>query len=144
MARALPLFIAMIPTDSILVSSTNVLNYVSESIRTITIRDLVGHTVSRFSQLRPSTVNNTHEIVIGDFNPGVQPHGTPISAEVVHGGDVEMNVMWRDAHGRPASSSWSKSSSWDLPKPPNDASHLLDGPARSVYIALIYNTPNTK
>jgi hypothetical protein len=64
-----------------------------------------------------------------DFNPGVQPRGTPISAEAVHGGDVEINVMWRDAHGRAVSSSWSKSSGWDLPNCPNDRTELLGGPA---------------
>ena len=45
----------------------------------------------------------------------MQPRGTPITAEVVQGGDVDINVIWRDAQGRVASSSWSKSSGWDLP-----------------------------
>ena len=56
----------------------------------------------------------THLILDG-FNPGMQPRGTPITAEVVQGGDVDINVIWRDAQGRVASSSWSKSSGWDLP-----------------------------
>lgn len=43
--------------------------------------------------------------MLGSFNPGVQPHGTPIYAEVVPEGGV--NVMWRDAHRRLVSSSWS-------------------------------------
>ena len=129
-----------IPTESvILVSSTKILNCVSDSIRSI-IPLIFGSTVRRFSQyIHPLTTS------IGDFNPGVQPRGTPISAEVIRGGDVEINVMWRDADGRPASSSWSESSGWDHPKPPNEASHLLDGPAKSVTTHfLIYNRPNTK
>ena len=53
--------------------------------------------------------------ISGDFNPGVQPRGTSISAEVA--GDVDINVIWRDARGRAVTSSWSKSSGWDLPSP---------------------------
>jgi hypothetical protein len=60
----------------------------------------------------------------GDFNPGVQPRGTPISAETVHGGGVDINVMWRDARGRVISRSWSKLSGWDQP---NDGREMLDG-----------------
>jgi len=67
--------------------------------------------------------------VYGDFNPGVQPSGTPISAEVVRGGNVDITVVWRDAYGRAASSSWSKSSGWNLPNRPNDGSQLLYKPA---------------
>ncbi|KIM47266.1 hypothetical protein M413DRAFT_7801 [Hebeloma cylindrosporum] len=52
---------------------------------------------------------------LGHFDAGVQPRGTPITAEVVHGGDVGINVIWRDALGRVASASWSKSSGWDVP-----------------------------
>jgi hypothetical protein len=44
--------------------------------------------------------------------------------------------MWRDAHGRVVSSSWSKSLGWDLPNYPNDGNELLGRSARSVYIAL--------
>ena len=51
---------------------------------------------------------------LGNFNPGVQPRGTPITAEAVDGKDVDINVTWRDSRGRVASSSWSKSSGWDL------------------------------
>ena len=71
----------------------------------------------------------THQTVLGKFNAGVQPHGTPISVEVVHEGGVELNVIWRDARGRVVGSSWSKLLGWDL----------LGRSARSVYIAL-YNT----
>ena len=51
---------------------------------------------------------------LGDFDSGIQSRGTPITAEVVHGGDVDINVTWRDARGRFAGDSWSKSSGWDL------------------------------
>jgi hypothetical protein len=63
---------------------------------------------------------------LGGFNPGVQPRRTPITAEVVQGGDVDINVAWRDARGRFASASWSKSSGWDLPDP-NGVKAPLDG-----------------
>ena len=79
------------------------------------------------------SINDT---ALGDFNPGIQSRGTPISAEVVHGGDVEINVMWRDARGGTVSSSWSTSSGWDQAKGPNDGGQLLAGPSRSVDITL--------
>ena len=83
--------------------------------------------------LQRSTNNlNAHQVVLGDFNPGIQPHGTPISAEVVRGGNVDITVMWRDADGRAASSSWSKSSGWDLPKHSKDGSQPPDRQARFV------------
>jgi hypothetical protein len=63
---------------------------------------------------------------LGDFKPGVQRRGTPITAEVVQDGDVDINVTWRDARGRVASASWSKSSGWDLPDP-NSGREQLDG-----------------
>jgi hypothetical protein len=53
--------------------------------------------------------------VLGDFKPGVQPRGTPITAEVAPGGGGEILVTWRAADGRAVSSNWSKSSGWDLP-----------------------------
>jgi len=56
----------------------------------------------------------THYI-LGTFNAGMQPRGTPITAEVVHGIDVVVNVTWRNAQGRVMTSSWSKTSGWDLP-----------------------------
>jgi len=84
------------------------------------------------------SINDTFHNALGDFNPGIQTRGTPISAEVVHGGDVEINVLWRDARGHAVSSSWSSSSGWDRPKGPNDGSQLLDAPARSVDI-IFYN-----
>ena len=67
----------------------------------------------------------TH-LILGGFNLGVRPQGTPITAEVVQGGDVDINVTWRDAHGCVASASWSKSLGWDLPDP-NGARVPLDG-----------------
>ena len=72
-----------------------------------------------------------YQIVLGDFDPGVQPHGTPISAEVVRKGGVELNVMWRDAQGRVVSRSWSKSLGWDLPNGGNEPLGQLE---RSIYL----------
>jgi len=69
--------------------------------------------VSRLLNYIYPWVSTNH--ILGSFNPGVQPRGTPITAEVVHGGDVDINVMWRDARGRTVTGSWSKSSGWDLP-----------------------------
>jgi len=43
----------------------------------------------------------------------MQPRGTPITAEGVCGRAVDLNVMWRDAHGRAVSNSWSKWSGWN-------------------------------
>jgi len=63
---------------------------------------------------------------LGDFKPGVQRRGTPITAEVVQDGDVDINVAWRDARGRFASGSWSKSTGWDLPNP-DSGRKQLDG-----------------
>jgi len=62
----------------------------------------------------------------GDFNPGVQLCGTPITAQVVHGGIMKINVMWIDAQGCVIVGSWSKSSGWDLANP-NSGKALLDG-----------------
>jgi len=60
---------------------------------------------------------NGYPYHLGDFKPGVQRWGTPITAEVVQDGDVDINVAWRDARGCFASGSWSKSTGWDLPNP---------------------------
>ena len=46
---------------------------------------------------------------------------------------MELNVMWRDAHGRVVSSSGSQSLGWNYP---NNGNELLGQSARSVYIAL--------
>ena len=78
-------------------------------------------------------LDDAHRLVLGDFNPGVQVRGTPISAELVRGGNVDITVIWRDASGRVASSSWSRSSGWDPPNRTNDRNRLLDAPTRSVY-----------
>ena len=74
--------------------------------------------MSRFSNyVYPRTDSDP---IPGDFNPGVQPRGTSINVEVIHGGDVDINVIWRDAQGRAVTSSWSKASGWDLPSPPDE------------------------
>ena len=62
----------------------------------------------------------------GDFNPGVQLRGTPITVEVVHGGIMDINVMWRDAQGCVRVGRWFRSSGWDLENP-NDGRAHLDG-----------------
>jgi len=103
-----------------LVSTTKILSYISENVTT-TIPCSNGSSVSRFSNyVYPRTDSDQ---ISGDFNPGVQPRGTFISAEVIHGGDVDINVIWRDARGRAVTSSWSKSSGWDLPSPNGGKAH---------------------
>ena len=72
---------------------------------------ILGEKNSRFMSIYERN-ERTHR-VLGDFNPGVQPRGTPITAEVVHGGDVDINVTWRDARGHFAGDSWSRSSGWE-------------------------------
>lgn len=94
-----------------LVFTTKILNYVSESIG-LTIPRPNGSLVSSvLIYVHPRTDGDQ---ISGDFNPGVQLRGTPITAEVVHGGHVDINVMWRDVQGHVVSSSWSKKWGWDL------------------------------
>ena len=64
--------------------------------------------------------------ILGDFSPGKQPHGTHITAEVVHGGNVDIIVSWRDEKGHLVSSSHSKTRGWELPKRASRR-ELLDG-----------------
>jgi len=70
-------------------------------------------------------MNPRANCIVGEFNPGVQPRGTPITAEVVNGGGVDINVTWRDEEGRVVSRSWSNSSGWDMPNP--NSGTVLDG-----------------
>jgi len=83
------------------------------------------HLVSEIPEQHLLSMNPHADRIAGNFNPGVQPRGTPITAEVVQGGDVDLNVTWRDARGRVASASWSKASGWDLPNP--NSARRLDG-----------------
>ena len=86
-----------------------------------------GSLVSRFlNYVYPWT--STYSI-LGGFNPGVQLQGTPITAEIVQGSDVDINMAWRDAQGCFASASWSKSLGWDLPNQ-NGERAPLDGQDR--------------
>ena len=71
------------------------------------------------------SINLLTDRIPGDFDPGIQPRGTLITAEVVHSGDVDINVTWRDGGGRVVSGSWCKSSGWDVPNP--NGGRLLDG-----------------
>ena len=73
------------------------------------------------TQVRPRTDSDQ---ILGDFNPGVQLRGTPITAEIVHGGNVDINVVWRDVQGQVVSSSWSKTWGWVTS---NRGEQLVDG-----------------
>jgi hypothetical protein len=98
--------------NPIFASTTKIPIYISETLSgRVTRPD--GSQVSMFLKYVNALMDTDH-IVLGDFNPGVQPRGTPITAETVYGGAVDVNVMWRDAQGRVVSSSWSKSSGWDM------------------------------
>ena len=90
----------------------------------MTLPRIDGSWLSKFTIREMGGTQSRINIVLGDFNPGIQPRGTPITAEAVHGGGVDINVTWRDAYGRAVRSSWSKSLGWDLP---NGESELLDG-----------------
>jgi len=105
-----------------------ILSYISENVAA-TLLQTDGSVVSRTIELHIclSMTRCTHRI-LGDFNPGVQPRGTPITAEVVHGGDVSINVIWRDVQGRAVTSSWFKSLGGYLPNSNSDDGRApLDG-----------------
>ena len=107
------MFSAPTPTDNpIIACTTKIPIYISESLSTRVPRSDVP-LVSTSLKYDNALMEN-HHIVPGDFNPGVQPCRTPINVESVRGGTVDINVMWRDAHGRVVSSSWSKLSGWDM------------------------------
>jgi len=106
--------------------TTKILSCVSERI-TITLLQANGSLVSNVLELYLCmTRNRRTRRILGDFYTSVQPRGTPITAEVVRGGTVGINVTWRDEEGRVASRSWSKSSGWDLPNT-NGGGATLDG-----------------
>ena len=95
------------------VSTTKVLVCISENIIS-TIPRVTGFLVSRFlDYLYP---RKSIQRILGEFNPGEQPLGTCITAEAVHGGDVDIIVSWKDGHGHLVSSSRSKTLGWDRPK----------------------------
>jgi len=58
---------------------------------------------------------NNAQWIKGTFNPGPQPRGTPIFAEVSHVGYSEIQVLWKNANGRFVSSRCDKHSQWDTP-----------------------------
>ena len=99
-------------------------NYASESIA-VALLQANGLSVSKVSHFYLSMNRRTHRI-LGLFNTGVQPMGTPITAELVQGGGVDINVTWRDEEGRVAGKGWCKSSGWDLPNA-NSARRPSDG-----------------
>ena len=92
-----------------LVFITKIQSYVSESIG-LTILVPNGSLVSGFSIYVDARTDSDQ--ITGDFNPGVQPRATPITAEVVQGGDMDINVMWRGVQGHVVSVSWSKTWGW--------------------------------
>jgi len=104
--------------------TTKIRSCISERI-TATLLQANGSLVSKAPDLYIRMSRRAHKIS-GDFYTSVQPRGTPITAEVVHGGSVDINVTWRDEEGRVASKSWSKSSGWDLPNT-NGGGATLDG-----------------
>ena len=105
----------------ILVSTTKVPICISENI-TSTIPRVTGFLVSGFPDY--FYPRKSIQRILGDFNPGEQPRGTCITAEVVHGGDVDITVSWRDERGHLVSSSRSKTLGWDLPKRASEREHL--------------------
>ena len=94
--------------EFVLVSTTKIPSYISES-GTITVPRINGSLVSRFQNYIYLRTDEDH--IVGGFEPG-----TPITADVVYGGQVDINVTWRDAQGCAMSGSWSKASGWDLPR----------------------------
>jgi len=107
--------------STFLVFTTKILSYVSES-NGLTLPWANGSLVSSFPRyVRPRTDSDQ---ILGEFNPGVQIPGTPITAEVVHGGSVAINVIWRDVYGQVVSGSWSKTRGWVTS---NRGEQLVDG-----------------
>jgi len=98
--------------EFVLVSTTKIPSYISES-GTIIVPRINGSLVSRFRNYIYLRTDEDH--ILGGFEPGRQPSRTPITADVVYGGQVDINVTWRDAQGCAMSGSWSKASGWDLP-----------------------------
>ena len=52
--------------------------------------------------------------IAGFLDSGIQPRGTPITAETVHGSEFRLNVAWRDERGRILSATLSRLSGWRL------------------------------
>jgi len=94
-----------------LVFITKIQIYVSENIG-LTILVPNGSLVSGFPICVDACTDGDR--ISGDFNPGVQSRGTPITAEVVQGGYMDINVMWRGVQGHVVSVSWSKTWGWGL------------------------------
>ena len=66
------------------------------------------------------------ECLIGTFNPGAQPHGTPIVAEVTHIGYPAIQVSWKNGSGRFVNSRCDQQSRWDTPTTENGDSNGPD------------------
>lgn len=50
--------------------------------------------------------------IAGLLDSGIQPLGTPITAETVYGSDIYLNVGWRDEQGRILSASLYALNGW--------------------------------
>jgi len=69
-------------------------------------------------------------VIVGDFNPGKQPHGTPIIAEVTDNAAFQINVLWKNERNQFSTSSWGpgKNSSWSATSAEKDkCAAVLDG-----------------
>ena len=66
------------------------------------------------------------ERLIGAFNSGPQPCGTPIVAEVAHIGYPAIQVLWKNTNGQFMSSHCDQNSQWDLPTAENGDSNGPD------------------
>jgi hypothetical protein len=55
------------------------------------------------------------KFLIGAFNPGSQPRGTPIIAEVSTIGYPAIQIMWKNVNGRFVSSCCDEYSRWNTP-----------------------------
>jgi len=66
----------------------------------------------------------------GEFNPGKQPRGTPIIAEVTDDAAFQINVLWKNVRNQFSTNSWGpgKNSSWSTPSAEKDKrAAVLDG-----------------
>jgi len=88
---------------------------------------LLGTLVGTF----PSRLASIIHVIIGFFNPGPQPRGTPIIADVTDDPVLQVNVLWKNARNLFATSTWGpgRNSSWSTgtPSAEVDRRALLDG-----------------
>ena len=77
----------------------------------------------------PSRLASIIQVIIGVFNPGPQPSGTPIIADVTEDPALQINVLWKNSRNQFSASSWGpgKNSSWSTPSAESDRRAFLDG-----------------